>query len=75
MPTGRIGIFYISECIRLGFLLFQSKNLVTGGLDVLETIGKKTYDVLAEGDHGLKNTIKPNKPNLSAVSTLKLLPF
>ncbi len=57
----------------MGFLMFQSKNLVTGGLDVLETIGKKTYDVLAEGDHGLKNTIKPNKPNLSAVSTLKLI--
>jgi len=40
-------------------------SLVHGGLDVLETVGKKAYDVIAEGDHGLKNTIKTNKVNLS----------
>jgi len=41
---------------------------VTGGLDVLETIGKKTFDMLAEGDHGLKVAMeqnRKNKPNLS----------
>jgi len=45
----------------------QSQKIVTGSLDVLETIGKKTYDVIAEGDHGLKSTIHKakDKPNLS----------
>lgn len=45
-----------------------SKKVVSSGLDVLETIGKKTYDVIAEGDYGLKKTIErtnKNKPNLS----------
>lgn len=45
-----------------------SKKVMSSGLDVLETIGKKTYDVLAEGDHGLKKTIersRKNQPNLS----------
>jgi hypothetical protein len=45
-----------------------SKKVVSSGLDVLETIGKKTYDVIAEGDHGLKKTIertRKNNPNLS----------
>lgn len=44
--------------------------MVSSGLDVLETIGKKTYDAIAEGDHGLKKTIernRKNKPNLSQV--------
>lgn len=44
--------------------------MVNSGLDVLETIGKKTYDILTEGDHGLKATIERNradKPNLSKV--------
>ena len=42
---------------------------MTGGLDVLETIGKKTYDAIAEGDHGLRQTIMKTreKPNLSEV--------
>ena len=48
---------------------------MTGGLDVLETIGKKTYDVIAEGDHGLKNTLRStgNKTNLSQVNMEILL--
>ena len=49
----------------------QGKNLMSGGLDMLETLGKKTYHVLAEGDHGIKNTIQKtkDKPNLSQVQT------
>jgi len=45
-----------------------SKKVVTGGLDVLETIGKKTFDILTEGDQGLRKVIehnRNNKPNLS----------
>ncbi len=44
--------------------------MVSGSLDVLETIGRKTYDVIAEGDHGLKQTIRKSneKINLSQVT-------
>ena len=50
--------------------LLQGMTLVTGGLDVLETIGKTTYDVLAEGDTGLKAILMKarDKPDLSKVS-------
>ena len=34
----------------------QSKTVITGGLDALELIGKKTMDILAEGDPGFKRT-------------------
>lgn len=33
-------------------LALQSQGLVSGGLDALETIGKKTMEVLSEGDPG-----------------------
>lgn len=33
-----------------------SKTVITGGLDALEFIGKKTMDVIAEGDPGFKKT-------------------
>ncbi|TDH05265.1 hypothetical protein EPR50_G00141830 [Perca flavescens] len=32
------------------------KTMITGGLDALEFIGKKTMDVIAEGDPGFKKT-------------------
>ena len=46
-------------------------NLVTGSLDVLETLGKKTFDAINERDPGLKKSRaflhnKGDKPNLSA---------
>ncbi|ELT88444.1 hypothetical protein CAPTEDRAFT_219912 [Capitella teleta] len=47
------------------------KNLVTGGLGVLETIGKKTYNVLAEGDHGLKSTIQGSRQKSSLSQMLR----
>ena len=42
---------------------------MTGSLDMMETIGKKTYEVLAEGDHGLNQLRKDGKRkgNLSQV--------
>jgi len=43
-------------------------KVIGGGIDVLEAIGRKTYDVLAEGEHGLKKTIvksRENRPTLS----------
>ena len=54
------------------YYLLQSKTLVTGSLDVMESIGKKTYEALAEGDHGLKKLRKDGKRqgNLSQVSLL-----
>ena len=50
-------------------------KVIGGGIDVLEAIGRKTYDVLAEGEHGLKKTIvksRENRPTLSQ-ATLSLL--
>ncbi|KAL4230102.1 hypothetical protein ACF0H5_010487 [Mactra antiquata] len=49
-----------------------SKNLVTGSLDVLETLGKKTFDVINEHDPGLRKARaflhdQGDKPNLSAI--------
>lgn len=37
-------------------LLYQGKSVITGGLDALEFIGKKTMNVLAESDPGFKKT-------------------
>lgn len=37
-------------------LLSQGKSVITGGLDALEFIGKKTMNVLAESDPGFKKT-------------------
>lgn len=34
----------------------QGKTVISGGLDALEFIGKKTMDVIAEGDPGFKRT-------------------
>lgn len=47
-------------------------KVITGGLDTLETIGKKTMEVLQENDPGLRNKTKflkidTNKPILSQV--------
>lgn len=47
-------------------------KVMTGGLDTLEAIGKKTMEVLQEGDPGLKKKraffmTEPEKPNLSQI--------
>ncbi|KAL2738820.1 protein FAM114A2 [Vespula squamosa] len=47
-------------------------KVMTGGLDTLEAIGKKTMEVLQEGDPGLKKKRaffmpEENKPNLSQI--------
>ncbi|XP_069130382.1 protein FAM114A2-like isoform X1 [Argopecten irradians] len=49
-----------------------SNALVTGSLDVLETIGKKTFDVIKDHDPGLRKTKevlfhRGDKPNLSQI--------
>lgn len=65
------------ECYRddILYVCVQSKDFVHGGLDVLETLGKRTFDVLAEGDHGLKKTLgkAKEKPNLSQVREIVAL--
>ncbi|BFZ24495.1 hypothetical protein BsWGS_27534 [Bradybaena similaris] len=48
------------------------ENLAAGGIDVLESIGKKTYSTLSEHDPAFRKTReflspKGNKPNLSSV--------
>jgi len=50
--------------------MLQSMKVIGGSIDVLEAIGRKTYDVLAEGEHGLKKTMvmsRENRPTLSQV--------
>lgn len=47
-------------------------KVITGGLDTLETIGKKTVEILQENDPGLKNKtaflkMEQNKPILSQI--------
>lgn len=49
-----------------------SSKVISGGLDTLETIGKKTAEILQENDPGLKNKtaflkLDQNKPILSQV--------
>ena len=39
-------------CIFARLLHPQGQGLVSGGLDALETLGKKTMEVLSEGDPG-----------------------
>ena len=48
-------------------------KVLTGGLDTLETIGKKTMEVLQEGDPGLKKkrALFSGKPVLSQVCMLE----
>ena len=46
------------------------KELMSGGLDALEFLGKKTMDVLAEGDPGLRQKrekLTGKGPSLSQV--------
>lgn len=50
----------------------SGKTFVSGGLDVLESIGKKTFDVIKDHDPGLRKTKgllfeRGDKPNLSQV--------
>ncbi|XP_023013964.2 LOW QUALITY PROTEIN: protein FAM114A2 [Leptinotarsa decemlineata] len=54
------------------FVEHTGTKVITGGLDTLETIGKKTMEVLQEGDPGLKNKraflkLDKDKPVLSQV--------
>ncbi|XP_028132027.1 protein FAM114A2 [Diabrotica virgifera virgifera] len=54
------------------FVENTGNKVITGGLDTLETIGKKTMEVLQEGDPGLKNKrallkLEKEKPILSHV--------
>lgn len=44
----------VNKNIVLSFV--QGKSVLTGGLDALEFIGKKTMNVLAESDPGFKKT-------------------
>ncbi|KAL3880464.1 hypothetical protein ACJMK2_032701 [Sinanodonta woodiana] len=55
-----------------GIVQNTSKSLMTGSLDVLEIIGKKTFDVLKDHDPGLKRARgflfdRKDKPNLSQI--------
>nr|XP_009683947.1 PREDICTED: protein FAM114A2 isoform X1 [Struthio camelus australis] len=60
--TGALGVLStISTAVQS-----TGKSVISGGLDALEFIGKKTMDVIAEGDPGFKKT----KGLMSRTSTL-----
>ena len=46
----------LSHSLSLSLSLPQGKSVISGGLDALEFIGKKTMTVLAESDPGFKKT-------------------
>lgn len=55
-------------------ILLKGSRVITGGLDTLETIGRKTMEVLQDGDPGLERKKRammgffdPDKPILSQV--------
>nr|XP_015205317.1 PREDICTED: protein FAM114A2 [Lepisosteus oculatus]XP_015205318.1 PREDICTED: protein FAM114A2 [Lepisosteus oculatus]XP_015205319.1 PREDICTED: protein FAM114A2 [Lepisosteus oculatus] len=59
---GAIGMFSSLSSV----VQSTGKTMISGGLDALEFIGKKTMDVIAEGDPGFKKT----KGLMSRTSTL-----
>lgn len=59
-----------SSVFKLDSLLSNVGLVVSGGLDTLEGIGKKTMNILQETDPGLKDKIRginSNRPNLSEI--------
>jgi hypothetical protein len=62
----------------LKFVESTGGMIVNSGLNTLESIGKKTMDVLQEGDPGLKKkralfAREPDKPTLSQVTIIQCL--
>ncbi|KAJ0033078.1 hypothetical protein NQD34_000185 [Periophthalmus magnuspinnatus] len=58
-PTSNRGVFSSithAYCTFLVCVFYQGKSVISGGLDALEFIGKKTMTVLAESDPGFKKT-------------------
>ncbi|XP_012783103.2 protein FAM114A2 [Ochotona princeps] len=54
-PVAMAGPFGVLSTISTA-VQSTGKSVITGGLDALEFIGKKTMDVIAEGDPGFKRT-------------------
>jgi len=65
--TLRVAISKKVACVAL-----QSKKVIGGSIDMLEAIGRKTYDVLAEGEHGLKKTIVKSRESRPTLSQARL---
>lgn len=58
MYNAFLSFFVAGNRLKLNCRFFssQGKTVITGSLDALEFIGKKTMDVIAEGDPGFKKT-------------------
>jgi hypothetical protein len=56
VSSGLFGFDHLISGVSSITRLFETtgSRVITGGLDTLETIGKKTMEVLQEGDPGLK---------------------
>lgn len=46
------GLLFLENYGIIVFSTLQGKDFVSGGLDALENLGKKTMEVLTEGDPG-----------------------
>ncbi|KAK2587197.1 hypothetical protein KPH14_002941 [Odynerus spinipes] len=72
-PQGSFGFgSFLSGVSSITKLVETGSKVMTGGLDTLEAIGKKTMEVLQEGDPGLKKKRafflnEGDKPNLSKI--------
>lgn len=65
-----LGTFGLGSLVK--FVESTGTKVISGGLDTLEAIGKKTVEVLQEGDPGLKKKraflkLDTGKPNLSQI--------
>lgn len=68
------GVSSLKEAVTKTSNIVQStsKNLVTGGIDVLETVGKKAFDFIEDHDPGIHKSKevlfdRGDKPNLSQI--------
>lgn len=68
------GVSSLKEAVTKTSSIVQStsKNLVTGGIDVLETVGKKAFDFMEDHDPGIHKSKevlfdRGDKPNLSQI--------
>ena len=68
------GVSSLKEAVTKTSNIVQStsKNLVTGGIDVLETVGKKAFDFMEDHDPGIHKSKevlfdRGDKPNLSQI--------
>lgn len=81
MPESVLGTKYFLNNVSQITKIVEStgSKIISGGLDTLETVGKKTLEVLQEGDPGFRKKralfFQNKKINLSQASRIQLKLF